>query len=150
MTLVNDKWMFVSLCHQSSMPYRWNTSDEKMISSILLPTHHLLVICPTNIWLWFLHRIQSNMYDYSHTYSHLGLVVIDFVVAKDTIPFNEKTFENKSITTIWLRFQRKCFHNWFYYFIFQAYLVNINNLEWNWIWKFQFINNLVCELIQNF
>jgi len=101
MTLVNDKWMSMSLCHQSSMPYRWNTSDEKMISSILLPPHHLLVICPINIWLWFLHiGFKVIVYDYNHTYSHLGVVIIDFVVAKDIIPSSERTFENKSIITI--------------------------------------------------
>jgi hypothetical protein len=85
--------MSMTLCHRSSIPYRSNKNDEKMTSSILLPPHCLLVICLANIWLWFLHiGFKVIVYDYSYTYSHLRLVVIDFVVAKDTIPFSVTLF----------------------------------------------------------
>jgi hypothetical protein len=38
----------------------------------------------------FLHiGSEIIVYDYNHTYSHLGLVVIDFFVAKDIISFSD-------------------------------------------------------------
>jgi hypothetical protein len=67
------------------MKYTWWKKDFIH----LIGTSFLLVICPTNIWLWFLHiGFKVIVYDYSHTYNHSGLIIIDFIIAKDTIPFS--------------------------------------------------------------
>jgi len=60
--------------------------NEIMISSFLLPHHYLLIKCITNIWLQcFSHKIWVIAYDYSQLCSHLGHLVIDFLVAKNRI-----------------------------------------------------------------
>jgi hypothetical protein len=42
----------------------------------------------------FLHiGFDIIVYDQNHTYSHLGLVVIDFLVAKDIIFFSDRSWK---------------------------------------------------------
>ncbi len=61
-----------------------------MSTPILLPLHRLLVKCPINVWLQLLHkRFKVIIYYQSHSYNHLAFVVIDFLVEKDKILFNE-------------------------------------------------------------
>jgi hypothetical protein len=64
-----------------------------MILSFMLPCHYLLVKCIINIWLQVFHiGFEVTSYDYSQLCSHLGHLVIDFLVVNDKIPYNE-TFD---------------------------------------------------------
>jgi hypothetical protein len=64
-------------------------SNEKMMSSFLLSHHHLLVKCTTNVYYNFFHiGFEIIFYDYTQLCSHLKHLVIDFLVAKDKIPFS--------------------------------------------------------------
>ncbi len=68
--------------------------DEKLqwkkMTSFMLPHHHLLVECTTNTWLQLFHvEFEVTSYDYNQLYSHLGHLMIDFLVIKDIILSNE-------------------------------------------------------------
>jgi hypothetical protein len=85
-------WTSMSFCHQSWMPYGWKDCNNKIMSSFLLPHYHLLIKCTTIIWLqFFSHKIKVISYDYNQLCSCLGLLVIDFLIAKDKIPSNGTT-----------------------------------------------------------
>jgi len=61
-----------------------------MILSFLLSCHYLLIKCIINIWLQVFHiGLEVTSYDYNQLCSHLGHLIIDFLVVKDRIASSE-------------------------------------------------------------
>ncbi len=82
-------WTCTWLCYQSWMLYGWKIAMKKY-DILHVPHHHLLVECTTNTWLQLFHvEFEVTSYDYNQLYSHLGHLMIDFLVIKDIILSNE-------------------------------------------------------------
>jgi len=94
LVIVSHDILDIHITLSSIMDAIWmKTYNKKMISSFVLPHHYLLIKCIINIWLQvFYIGFEITFYDYSQLCSHLGHLVIDFLVVKDKIPFSE-TFD---------------------------------------------------------
>ncbi len=85
-------WTSMSFCRQSWMPY-----DEKIATKKLchLSYYHMIIYQSNAPLLYdynFFHiRFEVISYDYSQLCSCLGLLAIDFFIAKDKIPSNGTT-----------------------------------------------------------
>jgi len=127
------------------------------IQIIMLP---LWSFTHTKMWFWRVSTHWGGSFDYDFTQLHMAISCrlhnTIFLLVLNTKEFEKKkqnpfwrdfwiqssilSFQ-KSIITIWLRFL-KITPN-FIISLFKAYLITINNFEWNLIWIIQFINYLI-------